>query len=142
MMEYIISYAIKAVVIYWYYTWALQKNFSLLALIVQIVAIWWLLDNIVAPLFNQDDRDAFFKKIFSVDVLNLCLSIYYLFAGVCMYFLFGYWRDLDAAWKKIGALGVFMIAFNRAYFAILNMTNKDLSEGFCKHALFRAARNA
>lgn len=134
-MEYIISYAIKAVVIYWYYTWALQKNFSLLALIVQIVAIWWLLDNIVAPLFNQDDRDAFFKKIFSVDVLNLCLSIYYLFAGVCMYFLFGYWRDLDAAWKKISALGVFMIAFNRVYFAILNMTNKDLSEGFCTCAL-------
>ena len=135
MMEYIISYAIKAVIIYWYYTWALQKNFSLLALIVQIVAIWWLLDNIVAPLFNQNDRDAFFKKIFSVDVLNLCLSIYYLFAGVCMYFLFGYWRNLDAAWKKIGALGVFMIAFNRVYFAILNMTNKDLSEGFCTCAL-------
>ena len=52
-----------------------------------------------------------------------------------MYFLFGYWRDLDAAWKKIGALGVFMIAFNRAYFAILNMTNKNLSEGFCTCAL-------
>lgn len=134
-MEYIISYAIKAVVIYWYYLWALQKNYSLLALIVQIVAIWWLLDNIIAPLFNQTDRDAFFKKIFSVDVLNLCLSIYYLFAGVCMYFLFGYWRDLDTAWKKIGALGVFMIAFNRVYFAILNMTNKELSEGFCTCAL-------
>lgn len=135
MIEYIISYVIKAVVIYWYYTWAIQKNYSLLALIIQVVAIWWLLDNVITPLFNQEERDSFFKKIFSVDVLNLCLSIYYLFAGVCMYFLFSYWRDLDAAWKKIGALGAFMFVFNRAYFAVLNMANKELSEGFCSCAL-------
>lgn len=135
MMEYIISYAIKAVVIYWYYTWAINKNFSLLALILQIIAIWWLIDNIVTPLLNQEEREVFFSKIFSVDILNLCLSIYYFLAGAGMYFLYSYWNELDAAWKKVGALGVYMIAYNRLYFAILNMNNKELSEGFCACSL-------
>lgn len=135
MMEYIFSYAIKAIVIYWYYIWAVNKNYSLLALILQIVAIWWLIDNIIAPLLNQQERDAFFSKIFSVDVLNLCLSIYYFIAGAGMYLLYSYWSNLDSWWKKVGALFVYMIIYNRAYFAILNMSNKELSEGFCTCAL-------
>ena len=135
MIEYIISYAIKAVIIYWFYNWVNNKSFDQLGLILCIIAVWWIIDNIISPFFNQEEREAYFQKLFSIDILNLCLRIYYIIAGAGMYFLYSYWKDLDAAWKKIVTLGGYMLLYNRLYFAILNMNNKELSEGFCACSL-------
>ena len=135
MIEYIISYAIKAGVLYFYWKWAIPNNTNVIPFIIQIVAIWWLLDNVITPLLNQEDRDQFFSRIFSVDVLNLCLSIYYIIAGVLMYMLFDKWYKLTDWYTKVLSLFVFMIAYNRVYFAIVNMNSKQISEGFCACAL-------
>lgn len=127
MIEYIISYAIKAIIIYFYYIWAVTKTSNLVALILQLIAIWWLIDNVLSPLFNKDQRNA----MMSVDVLNICISIYYFIAGFIMYILYGYWKDINNAWIKVGALGVFLILYNRLYYSILSMTDKTVAEGFC-----------
>lgn len=135
MIEYILSYAIRTVIIYFYAGWALSKSFSLLAVVVQVVAIWWLVDNVITPLLNQEDRDAFFSKIFSVDVLNLCLSIYYLFGGILLFFLYKYWNGLTTWYWKMLSLFIFLVAYNRIYFSIINMNDKQISEGFCACAM-------
>lgn len=135
MIEYIISYAIKAIIIYLYYTWAFTMTSNVIALILQLIAIWWLIDNVLTPMFNSEERNAFFDKVFSVDILNICISIYYFIAGVLFYMFYDYWKDLDSGWKKVGSLGVFMILYNRLYFAIISMADKTMAEGFCACSL-------
>lgn len=135
MIEYIISYAIKAIIIYLYYTWAFTMTSNVIALILQLIAIWWLIDNVLTPMFNSEERNAFFDKVFSVDILNICISIYYFIAGVLFYIFYDYWKDLDSGWKKVGSLGVFMILYNRLYFAIISMADKTMAEGFCACSL-------
>lgn len=133
MIEYIISYAIKSVLIYLCYYYAGEKySNSLVIIILEFIAIWWLFDNAIEPLiFNNENRNEFFSKVFSVNILNLCLSIYYILGGVIMALLYGPWKKLSSGFVKIIALFVYLIVYNRIYFSILDMANKELTEGFC-----------
>ena len=87
MIESIISYIIKTLLIYYYYiTYGIRNNSRLLLVIVEIIAIWWIYDNAIHPLiFGNEDSSKFFSKIFSVNVLNICISIYYIIGGIIMY---------------------------------------------------------
>lgn len=133
MIESIISYIIKTLLIYYFYVYyGLVENCKLCLLIIEVVAIWWLYDVAINPLiFGSEHSSEFFSKIFSVDILNICISVYYLIGGIIMYILWTYWADLKTTFAKMGTLFLFFVIYNRVYYSILDMTNKELKEGFC-----------
>ena len=133
MIESIISNIIKTLLIYYYYiTYGIRNNSRLLLVIVEIIAIWWIYDNAIHPLiFGNEDSSKFFSKIFSVNVLNICISIYYIIGGIIMYLSWSYWNRIETPIVKIGSIFLFLYIYNRVYYSILNMTNDELKEGFC-----------
>lgn len=133
MMESIISYIIKTLLIYYYYiTYGINSNSRLILVIAEIIAIWWIYDNAINPLiFGNEDRSKFFSKIFSVNVLNICISIYYIIGGIIMYLLWSYWNRIETPLVRISTIFLFLYIYNRVYYSILNITNDELKEGFC-----------
>lgn len=133
MIESIISYIIKTLLIYYYYiTYGIKHNSRLLLVIIEIIAIWWIYDNAINPLiFGSENKTDFFSKIFSVDILNICISIYYIIGGIIMYLLWSYWVTIETPLGKMATIFLFLIIYNRVYYSILDMTNKELKEGFC-----------
>lgn len=131
MLIYIASYVLKALIICWAYTVSLGYQFSLLALVIELVAIWWLLDNFIVPLFMPNEREKLFSRIFSVDILNICIGIYYIIGGLIMYFMYSPWDALKSTFMKITTLAIFLIAYNKIYYAILSVGSKQIAEGFC-----------
>ena len=133
MIESIISYIIKTLLIYYYYiTYGIRNNSRLLLVIVEIIAIWWIYDNAIHPLiFGNEDSSKFFSKIFSVNVLNICISIYYIIGVIIMFLSWSYLNRIETPIVKIGSIFLFLYIYNRVYYSILNMTNDELKEGFC-----------